>query len=44
MKCDECKYEHDSAIDEQSVSCSTLTNHFEPKEYDEKDMERIKNL
>lgn len=37
-KCDECKYEHDSAIDEPCVSCSKSTNHFEPKEHDEKDM------
>lgn len=32
-KCDECKYEHDSAIDEQCVSCSKSTNHYEPKEH-----------
>lgn len=32
-KCNKCKYEHDSAIDEPCVSCSTLTNHFEPKEH-----------
>lgn len=37
-QCIRCKYEHDSAIDEPCVSCSTLTNHFEPKEHDEKDM------
>lgn len=37
-KCNKCKYEHYSAIDEPCVSCSTLTNHFEPKEHDEKDM------
>lgn len=33
QKCDECKYEHDSAIDEPCVSCSKSTNHFEPKEH-----------
>ena len=33
-KCDKCKYEHDSAIDEPCVSCSKSTNHFEPKEHD----------
>lgn len=37
QKCDECKYEHDSASDEPCVSCSVLTNHltnhFEPKEH-----------
>ena len=37
-ECDECKYEHDSAIDEPCVNCSKSTNHFEPKEYDEIDM------
>lgn len=38
-QCIRCKYEHDSAIDEPCVSCSTLTNHFEPKEKtDEIDM------
>lgn len=37
-QCIRCKYEHDSAIDEPCVSCSTLTNHFEPKEHDEIDM------
>ena len=37
QKCDECKYEHNSASDEPCVSCSVLTNHltnhFEPKEH-----------
>lgn len=32
-KCNKCKYEHDSAIDEPCVSCSKSTNHFEPKEH-----------
>lgn len=32
-KCTECKYEHDSSIDEPCVSCSKSTNHFEPKEH-----------
>lgn len=32
-KCTECKYEHDSAIDEPCVSCSKSTNHFEPKKH-----------
>lgn len=32
-KCNECKYEHNSAGDEPCVSCSVLTNHFEPKEH-----------
>lgn len=36
-QCIRCKYLHNSAIDEPCVSC-TLTNHFEPKEHDEKDM------
>lgn len=31
-KCNRCKYEHDSAIDEPCVSCSKSTSHFEPKE------------
>lgn len=38
QKCDECKYEHDSASDEPCVSCSVSTNHFEPKGHDEIDM------
>ncbi len=33
-KCNKCKYEHDSAIDEPCVDCSKSTNHFEPKEHD----------
>ena len=37
-KCNECKYEHDSAIDEPCVSCGVLTNHFEKKEHYEIDM------
>lgn len=37
-KCNKCKYEHNSAIDEPCVSCSALTNYFEPKEHDEIDM------
>lgn len=37
-KCDECKYEHNSAADEPCVSCGVLTNHFEQKEHDEIDM------
>lgn len=37
-KCTECKYEHDSAIDEPCVSCGVLTNRFETKEHDEIDM------
>ena len=37
-KCNECKYEHNSAGDEPCVSCGVLTNHFEPKEHDEIDM------
>ena len=37
-QCIRCKYQHNSASDEPCVSCSTLTNHFEPKEHDEKDM------
>ena len=37
-KCNECKYEHDSAIDEPCVSCSKSTNHFETKEHYEIDM------
>lgn len=32
-KCNKCKYEHDSSIDEPCVSCSKSTNHFEPKEH-----------
>lgn len=32
-KCNRCKYEHNSAIDEPCVSCSALTKHFEPKEH-----------
>lgn len=32
-KCNKCKYEHNSAIDEPCVSCSKSTNHFEPKEH-----------
>lgn len=37
-QCIGCKYQHNSAIDGPCVSCSTITNHFEPKEHDEKDM------
>ena len=37
-KCNKCKYEHYSAIDEPCVSCNALTNNFEPKEHDEIDM------
>ena len=37
-QCIRCKYQHNSAGDEPCVSCSVLTNHFEPKEHDEKDM------
>lgn len=37
-KCTECKYEHDSSIDEPCVSCSKSTSHFEPKEHDKIDM------
>ena len=33
QKCDECKYEYDSASDEPCLSCSVLTNYFEPKEH-----------
>ncbi|MGO5329686.1 DUF3310 domain-containing protein [Holdemanella porci] len=32
-KCNKCKYEHDSSIDEPCVSCSKSTNHFDPKEH-----------
>lgn len=32
-KCNKCKYEHYSAIDEPCVSCNALTNNFEPKEH-----------
>lgn len=32
-KCNKCKYEHDSAIDDPCVSCSKSANHFEPKEH-----------
>lgn len=32
-KCNKCKYEHDSAIDEPCVSCGKSTSHFEPKEH-----------
>lgn len=32
-KCNKCKYEHDSSIDEPCVSCSKSTNHFDSKEH-----------
>lgn len=31
-RCNKCKYEHDSAIDEPCVNCSASTSYFEPKE------------
>lgn len=38
LECNRCKFERYSECDEPCVSFSTLTNHFEPKEHDEKDM------
>ena len=37
-ECVGCKYENNYAGDDPCVMCSVLTNHFEPKKYDEIDM------